>query len=82
MTFRVGLVGCGRISDIYIENCARFEGLDIVACASLDMEESQAKLSAPSRGPAGLRTSCPPDIDCVLNLSLARRYRAAGRSGR
>ena len=39
---RVGLIGCGRISDIYIQNCQAFPEIDIVACASLDLEESQA----------------------------------------
>ena len=43
MTLRIGLIGCGRISDIYIENCAHFEGVEIVACASLDLAESQVK---------------------------------------
>ena len=72
MTFRVGLVGCGRISDIYIENCARFEGLDIVACASLDMEESQAK-AVRHHIPRACRVEdilSDPDIDCVLNLTI------------
>jgi hypothetical protein len=30
-TFRVGLVGCGRISDIYLKTCQEFEELDISA---------------------------------------------------
>jgi len=43
MTFRVGLIGCGRISNIYLKNCTRFDGLEITACASLDIDESRAK---------------------------------------
>lgn len=39
----IGLIGCGRISDIYLRNCAAFDGLEITACASLDIEESRAK---------------------------------------
>ena len=72
MTLRIGLVGCGRISDIYIENCARFIGLDIVACASLDMAESRAKAAQ-----HGIPRACTvdeilsdPDIDCILNLTI------------
>ena len=41
--FRVGVVGCGRISDIYLKTCKKFDILDIVSCASLDIEESRAK---------------------------------------
>ncbi len=43
MTFRVGLIGCGRISDISLQNCARFNAIDVVACSSLDRGEAQAK---------------------------------------
>ena len=30
---RVGLIGCGYISDIYLRNAARFAAFDVVACA-------------------------------------------------
>lgn len=36
---RVGLIGCDRISDIYLQNCARFDAIDVVACASLDLRQ-------------------------------------------
>ena len=44
LPFRIGVIGCGKISDVYIQNCQRFDGLEIVACASLDIGESLAKL--------------------------------------
>lgn len=69
---RVGLVGCGRISDIYLKNCMSFEAIDIVACASLDLDESRAKAEQ-----YGIKRACvpeeifaDPDIDCVLNLTI------------
>lgn len=72
MTFRVGLVGCGRISDIYLQNCAAFDDIDIVACASLDLSESQAKADQ-----YHIPLACDvdtllaqDDIDCVLNLTI------------
>ena len=40
---RVGLIGCGVISDIYLKTSKRFDIIDIVACASLNIEESRAK---------------------------------------
>ena len=72
MTFRVGLVGCGRISDIYIENCAKFDGVEIVACASLDLEESRAKADQHHipRACGVEDIMSDPDIDCVLNLTI------------
>jgi predicted dehydrogenase len=69
--FRVGLIGCGRISNIYLRTCARFEEIEVVACASLDLAESQAKAEE-----FGIGRACTPDeiiadpdIDCVLNLT-------------
>ncbi len=70
--FRVGLVGCGRISDIYLKNCATFGALEIVACASLDIDESRSKASR-----YGIAKACTPeeifddpDIEAVLNLTI------------
>lgn len=70
--FRIGLVGCGRISDIYLKTCARFPELDVIACASLDLEESERKAAQ-----FGIARACRPEdifsdpsIDCVLNLTV------------
>ena len=41
---RVGLIGCGRISDTCLKNCATFDGLEINSCASLDITESRTKV--------------------------------------
>jgi len=38
---RVGLIGCGVISDIYLKTCQTFDILDVAACASLDLAESR-----------------------------------------
>jgi len=74
-SFRVGLIGCGRISDIYLQNCARFEGIEIVACASLDATESKLKALE-----YGIAKACSPDatiadpqIDGILNLTIPAR---------
>ncbi len=68
--FRVGLVGCGRISDIHLKTCREFEELDIVACASRDIEESRENATQ-----YDIPETCTleeilanPEIDCVLNL--------------
>ncbi|WP_097155791.1 Gfo/Idh/MocA family protein [Cohaesibacter gelatinilyticus] len=71
-TLRVGLIGCGVISDIYIQTCQKFDVLEIVACGSLNIEESQAKAAK-----YGISKACSPDeiiddpdIDCILNLTI------------
>ena len=72
MGMKVGLIGCGRISDIYLQNCASFNEIEIVACASLDRAESSAKAAQYK-----IPKACTPDqliadpvIDCVLNLTI------------
>ncbi len=78
--FRVGLIGCGRISDVYLENCARFDEIEVVACASLDLAESQAKAAQ-----HGIPKACTPgvifddpDIDVVLNLTIPAAHSEVG----
>ena len=39
---KIGIVGCGNISDIYLENCLAF-GMDLVACTDMDMSCAEAK---------------------------------------
>ena len=40
---RIGLFGSARINDIYFKHCAGFDGLDIISCGSLSLEEIRAK---------------------------------------
>jgi predicted dehydrogenase len=68
---RVGVVGCGNISDTYFKNLGTFTDLVVVACADLDMARANAKAAH-----YGLRAlSVPalladPEIDTVLNLTV------------
>jgi len=79
---KVGVIGCGRISDIYFKNCRRFDGLDIRACASLDLGEAQAKAAL-----YGVPKACmpeeilaDPEIECVLNLTIPAAHFDISRS--
>ena len=70
--FRIGLVGTGRISSIYLKNCASFPEIDVVACASLNRAEAEAQANA-----FGVPRVCSvddvlsdPDIDAILNLTI------------
>ena len=69
---RVGLIGTGRISDIYLQTCARYDVIDIVACSSLDLDESRVKAAQ-----YGINRVCTPneiysdpEIDAILNLTI------------
>ena len=41
--FKVGLIGTGRISDIYLQNCSKFDGISVDVCGSLNLQESEEK---------------------------------------
>jgi predicted dehydrogenase len=73
---KIGIVGCGNISDIYCEAKNKFDILDIVACADLDMARAQAKAKKHN-----IPTACStdelladPDIEIVVNLTIPQAH--------
>ncbi len=68
----VGLIGTGRISDIYLQNCSHFDAIDIVACGSLNLQESKEKAAKFGIGKVARPDDIisDPSIDCILNLTI------------
>jgi predicted dehydrogenase len=67
----VGIIGCGTISGIYLQNMSRFPGVKLVACADIRDEAAQAaaaQYGASARSIEALLAS--PDIDIVVNLTV------------
>ena len=71
---KVGVIGCGTISGIYLENMTQKFGdvLEVVACSDLFPEKAEQ-----TRAKYGLQKACTndeiindPDIDIVLNLTI------------
>jgi predicted dehydrogenase len=79
---RVGLIGCGYISEIYLRNAARFEAFEIVACADAVPDRALAKAAehgVPYVLPvAELPTA--PDIELVLNLTTPDAHAAIAQA--
>src|SRR5208337_4404231 len=74
---RVGLVGCGNISDIYLQNGPRFQDIIFIACADLnrDAANRQAERYAiDARSVEDLLKS--DDVDIVLNLTIPGAHAA------
>ena len=68
---RIGIIGTGNISGIYLENAPRL-GLEVLAVADLDLERAQSQ--ATQYGvPQALSVDellTHPDIEIVLNLTI------------
>ena len=39
---KIGVIGCGNISKAYLPAGKKFENLDVVACADIDLARAQA----------------------------------------
>lgn len=69
---KVGIIGCGKISGIYMENCPKFANLDLVACADLDINrarEQAAQYGIP-RACSTEELLADPEIGIVINLTI------------
>jgi len=78
---RVGVVGCGVISDRYVENSAEFASFEPVVCADLDRgaaERLAAKFRLESASIDELLAD--PSVDIVLNLTSPQAHAAVTRS--
>ncbi len=68
---RVGIIGCGNISGIYLKNCRMLPGLQLVACADAVQERAEAK--AREHGIHALPVDAlleSSEIDLVINLTV------------
>src|ERR687893_59021 len=80
---RVGVIGCGKISDIYLTNCSASQDVEVVACADLDEERAREKAAlhgvpdAPSVGDL----LADPEIEVVLNLTVPQAHARGLRLG-
>jgi predicted dehydrogenase len=68
---RVGIIGCGNISGIYLKNCRTLPGLRLVACADVMQERAEAK--AQEHGIEAVPVDAlmeSPEIDLLINLTI------------
>ena len=69
---RIGVVGCGNISEIYFENIAKFDNLEITAIADVIIERAQEKAKLHGGEPMTVDQLMASDkVDIVLNLQAA-----------
>jgi predicted dehydrogenase len=89
-TVKVGVVGCGNISEIYLSNLQRrFSQTEVVAVADLDLAratERAREFDIPTVCASSEDLLEVEDVDIVLNLTIPRHHadvsRAALKAGR
>ncbi len=68
---KIGVVGCGNISLAYMRNAALFRGVEITACADLDIEAAGRRAEAFRLRATDVDSLIDDeDIDLVLNLTI------------
>ncbi len=75
-TTKIGIVGCGNISGIYLEAGRVFDILEIVACADLLPERASAK-AAEYHIPKACNVQellADPEIEIVVNLTIPKAH--------
>lgn len=77
---KVGVVGCGAISGIYLTNAPQFGNIEIVACA--DLVRGRAQERADEYGIPRVCTPdellADPDVEIVLNLTIPQAHADIG----
>ncbi len=74
---KVGIIGCGNISDIYLQNCIQvFDILEVVACADIILERAEEKAQQYK-----IPKACSveellsnPEIELVINLTIPKAH--------
>lgn len=73
---KIGIVGCGVISGIYLKNCSQFDLIEIAAIADIDLSRAEARATE-----FGIPKACSvedlladPEVEIVLNLTIPEAH--------
>lgn len=77
---KIGIIGCGQISSIYLQAPQKFDILNVVACADIDMTRAQAqaqRFNVPKACTVE-ELLADPDISIVINLTIPKAHAEIG----
>lgn len=67
---KVGVIGCGVISEIYMKNAQKFEAVEFVACADLIAEKAEKRAKQFNiKAVTDEELLADPEIELVLNIT-------------
>jgi predicted dehydrogenase len=73
---KIGIIGCGNISNIYLQSGNKFDILEVVACADIIPERAEAKAKEHNIPKAYTPEAllADPEIEIVVNLTIPRAH--------
>src|ERR1700740_1557533 len=78
---RVGIIGCGNISDVYVRNAKLFRDIEIAACADINPAAAQRLANKYSLRETNVRDLlAADDIEIILNLTLPVTHAEVSRA--
>jgi predicted dehydrogenase len=78
---RVGIIGCGNISDVYVRNAKLFNDIEIVACSDILPPAAERLAHKYSLREMDVRALlAADDIEIILNLTLPAAHAEISRA--
>lgn len=74
---RIGVIGIGDISDVYLNHLKKYDIVEVVACASRGLDKAQRKAAQhgiPKAYASGAELIADPEIDLILNLTTPQSH--------
>ena len=81
-TTKIGIIGCGNISNAYFNAAKQFSILEVAACADIDIERARAKAAEHGimRALTPEQLLADPDVEIVINLTIPKAHYAVCRA--
>ena len=76
MSVKLGIIGCGSVSDIYLRNLSRLAGIEVAAVSDIDPERARARAQQ-FQIPRALSVDAllaQGDIEIIVNLTIPKAH--------
>jgi predicted dehydrogenase len=81
MRTKIGVIGCGNISGIYLKSDKVFDNLQVVGCADIDFPRAQARAAEYSIQPYTVDAMlADPAIELIVNLTIPAAHAEVARA--